>query len=126
MGEQTSGIGAVEGAIVGAADIAWVLMSTALVMLMTPALAFFYGGLVRRKCLHTCTMHDNFCRGKPCLVLLGLQPRLWTKHRRSYRQPVTFRIKQHNHQQCLPVRVSHCLKSFSLLSSLNSQQSRQH
>ncbi|MCW3982924.1 MAG: ammonium transporter [Candidatus Bathyarchaeota archaeon] len=32
-----------------AADIAWLLMSTALVMLMTPALAFFYGGLVRRK-----------------------------------------------------------------------------
>jgi Amt family ammonium transporter len=32
-----------------AADIAWVLVSTALVMLMTPALAFFYGGLVRRK-----------------------------------------------------------------------------
>jgi Amt family ammonium transporter len=31
------------------ADIAWVLMSTALVMLMTPALAFFYGGLVRKK-----------------------------------------------------------------------------
>jgi len=31
------------------ADIAWVAASTALVMLMTPALAFFYGGLVRRK-----------------------------------------------------------------------------
>ena len=31
------------------ADLAWVLTSTALVMLMTPALAFFYGGLVRRK-----------------------------------------------------------------------------
>lgn len=31
------------------ADIAWVLTATALVMLMTPALAFFYGGLVRRK-----------------------------------------------------------------------------
>jgi Amt family ammonium transporter len=30
-------------------DIAWVLASTALVMLMTPALGFFYGGLVRRK-----------------------------------------------------------------------------
>jgi Amt family ammonium transporter len=27
----------------------WVLISTALVMLMTPGLAFFYGGLVRRK-----------------------------------------------------------------------------
>ena len=31
------------------ADIAWVLTATALVMLMTPALAFFYGGLVRKK-----------------------------------------------------------------------------
>jgi Amt family ammonium transporter len=30
-------------------DTAWLLMSTALVMLMTPGLAFFYGGLVRRK-----------------------------------------------------------------------------
>lgn len=30
-------------------DTAWVLMSAALVLLMTPALAFFYGGLVRRK-----------------------------------------------------------------------------
>jgi len=30
-------------------DTAWVLISTALVMLMTPGLAFFYGGLVRRK-----------------------------------------------------------------------------
>ena len=31
------------------ADIAWMLISTALVLLMTPALAFFYGGLVRSK-----------------------------------------------------------------------------
>ena len=31
------------------ADTAWMLMSTALVLLMTPALAFFYGGLVRSK-----------------------------------------------------------------------------
>ena len=31
------------------ADIAWVLVATALVLLMTPALAFFYGGLVRSK-----------------------------------------------------------------------------
>lgn len=30
-------------------DIAWVLTATALVMIMTPALGFFYGGLVRRK-----------------------------------------------------------------------------
>jgi Amt family ammonium transporter len=30
-------------------DTAWMLVSTALVLLMTPALAFFYGGLVRTK-----------------------------------------------------------------------------
>ena len=30
-------------------DIAWVIAATALVMIMTPALGFFYGGLVRRK-----------------------------------------------------------------------------
>ena len=31
------------------ADTAWMLIATALVLLMTPALAFFYGGLVRSK-----------------------------------------------------------------------------
>src|SRR6187431_934729 len=31
------------------ADIAWVLVSTAFVFLMTPGLAFFYGGMVNRK-----------------------------------------------------------------------------
>ncbi|MDD3925399.1 MAG: ammonium transporter [bacterium] len=30
-------------------DTAWVLISSAMVMLMTPALGFFYGGMVRRK-----------------------------------------------------------------------------
>jgi Amt family ammonium transporter len=30
-------------------DIAWVISATALVMIMTPAVGFFYGGLVRRK-----------------------------------------------------------------------------
>ena len=32
-----------------AADVTWVLVATALVFLMTPALAFFYGGMVNRK-----------------------------------------------------------------------------
>src|SRR5688572_18926930 len=31
------------------ADTAWMLIATALVLFMTPALAFFYGGLVRSK-----------------------------------------------------------------------------
>jgi Amt family ammonium transporter len=34
---------------VNAGDTAWVLISSALVLVMTPALAFFYGGMVRRK-----------------------------------------------------------------------------
>jgi ammonium transporter, Amt family len=34
-------------------DVAWVIAATALVMLMTPALGFFYGGLVGRKNLVT-------------------------------------------------------------------------
>jgi Amt family ammonium transporter len=32
-----------------AGDISWLITATALVMLMTPALGFFYGGLVRKK-----------------------------------------------------------------------------
>src|SRR3984885_7514214 len=31
------------------ADVTWILVATALVFLMTPALAFFYGGMVNRK-----------------------------------------------------------------------------
>ncbi len=34
---------------VNAGDTAWVLIATALVLMMTPALAFFYGGMVRKK-----------------------------------------------------------------------------
>ena len=34
---------------INAGDTAWILVSSALVMLMTPGLAFFYGGMVRRK-----------------------------------------------------------------------------
>ena len=34
---------------ISAGDTAWVLISAALVLLMTPGLAFFYGGMVRAK-----------------------------------------------------------------------------
>lgn len=36
-------------AAISSSDTSWLLVSTALVLLMTPALAFFYGGLVRSK-----------------------------------------------------------------------------
>ncbi|HMF61812.1 MAG TPA: hypothetical protein VK595_15640, partial [Vicinamibacterales bacterium] len=40
---------AAEPPAINQADTAWMLIATALVLLMTPALAFFYGGLVRSK-----------------------------------------------------------------------------
>jgi len=36
-------------AVYNGADITWILIATALVFLMTPGLAFFYGGMVHRK-----------------------------------------------------------------------------
>ncbi|MCI0671569.1 MAG: ammonium transporter [Myxococcaceae bacterium] len=38
-----------QGGPVSGADTAWILTATALVLLMTPGLSFFYGGMVRRK-----------------------------------------------------------------------------
>ena len=35
--------------MINSGDTAWVLISSALVLLMTPGLAFFYGGMVRKK-----------------------------------------------------------------------------
>jgi Amt family ammonium transporter len=53
-------------------DTAWVLTSAALVMLMTPALGFFYGGLVRRKNVLSTIMHSFFI-----LALISVQWVLW-------------------------------------------------
>ena len=39
-------------------DTAWLLVSTALVLFMTPGLAFFYGGMVRRKNVLATLMHS--------------------------------------------------------------------
>ena len=48
---------------ISAGDTAWVLLSAALVMLMTPGLALFYGGLVRRKNVLSTIMHSFFILG---------------------------------------------------------------
>ena len=47
-------------AVINSGDTAWVLTSAALVMLMTPGLALFYGGLVRRKNVLSTIMHSVF------------------------------------------------------------------
>jgi ammonium transporter, Amt family len=57
---------------ISAGDTAWVLASTALVMLMTPGLGFFYGGLVRRKNVLSTVMHSFFI-----LCLISVQWVLW-------------------------------------------------
>jgi ammonium transporter, Amt family len=44
-------------------DTAWMLMSCALVMLMTPGLALFYGGMVRRKNVLGTIMHSMVALG---------------------------------------------------------------
>jgi len=55
--------------MIDSGDTAWMLVATALVLLMTPALAFFYGGLVRSK--HTLnTMMMSF-------ISLGFVGVLW-------------------------------------------------
>jgi Amt family ammonium transporter len=45
---------------INGADTTWILLSAALVMLMTPALGFFYGGLVRQKNALSTIMHSFF------------------------------------------------------------------
>src|SRR5262249_50396887 len=48
---------------VDAADTAFVLLSAELVMLMTPGLALFYGGMVRRKNALATIMQSFICLG---------------------------------------------------------------
>lgn len=53
---------------ISAGDTAWILVCCSLVLLMTPALAFFYGGMVRRKnVLSTLTLSYVF------MALIGVQ-----------------------------------------------------
>lgn len=53
--------------IIDTGDTAWVLVSAALVLMMTPALAFFYGGLVRRKNILSILMQ---CFMAMCVITL--------------------------------------------------------
>ena len=51
------------------ADIVWILISSALVLLMTPGLAFFYGGLVKRKNVINTMM--------ACVFIMGMASIMW-------------------------------------------------
>jgi Amt family ammonium transporter len=54
--------------MINTGDTAWVLISTALVILMTPAVGFFYGGMVRKKSILSTVM---MCFA--ALVLISIQ-----------------------------------------------------
>jgi Amt family ammonium transporter len=58
-----------DAAAVDTGDTAWMLTSAALVMFMTPGLAFFYGGLVRGKNVLGTIMH--------CFMALGVVTVIW-------------------------------------------------
>ncbi len=55
-------------AVLNSGDTAWLLTSTALVMLMTPGLAFFYAGMVRKKDVLSTCMHSFVA-----LAVIGVQ-----------------------------------------------------
>lgn len=55
--------------MINAADTVWMLIATAMVMVMTPTLAFFYGGLVRKKNVLSILMQ--------CMVILSIVSLQW-------------------------------------------------
>lgn len=64
------GVAPPAAATLNAADTAWVLVSTALVLMMTaPGLAMFYGGLVRKKNVLSVMMQ--------CVFIMGMMSVLW-------------------------------------------------
>jgi len=58
-----------EDVVLNGGDTAWMLASTALVLLMTPGLAFFYGGMVRTKSVLNMMMMS--------MVTIGIVSILW-------------------------------------------------
>lgn len=56
------------GANLVAGDVAWMLTATALVLLMTPGLSFFYGGMVQRKNVISTMLQSFICMGVVSLL----------------------------------------------------------
>ncbi len=85
-------------------DIAWIITATALVMLMTPALGFFYGGLVRRKNLVSTIAQCFIIFAVISLTwaLWGYSYGLWTQLPRHNRKPLTRRVKRRRHTRHQP------------------------
>ena len=71
-----------EGAAIDTGDTSFILVSAALVFLMTPGLALFYGGMVRKKNVLSTMMHSFIIMGIASLlwVLIGFSLAFGTDH----------------------------------------------
>src|SRR5205809_7452162 len=59
------------------ADIAWLIVATALVFIMTPGLAFFYGGMVHRKNVLSTMIKSMFVAGIISILWVVVGYSLW-------------------------------------------------
>ena len=58
-------------------NTAWMLISTGLVLFMTPGLAFFYGGMVRAKNVLGMLMQNFFAMGLLAVIWVVLALHAW-------------------------------------------------
>ncbi|MVN22548.1 ammonium transporter [Mucilaginibacter arboris] len=73
-------------------DTAWMLISTALVLVMTPGLAFFYGGMVRKKNMISTMLQSLVCMGMITViwVVFGFSLAFGTDFHGIIGNPATF------------------------------------
>ena len=64
-------------------DVAWMLTATALVLLMTPGLAFFYGGMIQTKNIISTMLQSFIAMGIVSVlwVIVGFSLAFWRQHR---------------------------------------------
>ncbi|KYG78229.1 ammonia channel protein [Roseivirga spongicola] len=65
---DTSSLNGLNDPNISGADTAWMLAATGLVLLMTPGLSFFYGGMVSRKNVISTMLQSFICMGVITLV----------------------------------------------------------
>lgn len=77
---------------INTADTAWMLMATALVLIMTPGLAFFYGGMVKKKNVISTMLQSYICMAVVTIiwVVFGFSLTFGESFYGIYGNPATF------------------------------------
>jgi len=77
---------------INAADTAWMLTSTALVLIMTPGLAFFYGGMVNKKNVLSTMLQSFICMAVISIVwvVVGFSLAFGESYKGIIGNPTTF------------------------------------